>query len=519
MARIVKWFLIVTGFLLSTFLSAQAHANTTSAASCASTDVQAAINSASSGDTIVVPSGSCTWASAVNINNIAVTLQGQTTCTGTPVSSCTDNTSITLGVVPGGTTFSINGTSTNIVTLTGFTFIVACGTPNGCVAAGGDTISASFRIHHNHFIVAGTNGTATAIAAYEYGLIDHNLFDESGGSTNHMIDAHGDTGTAGFISWNTPSSLGAKGALFVEDNTINNSNQGDDTIDGYAGGRIVVRHNTINNASIGFHGTDSGSFRSMFSVEEYSNTFTNNSATEIRMLTLRGGTALIFSNTFAGSKGVWYGAALQNFRADGGGNTSSWQNCNGTNWKLGSTDPTTDAGRTNSTTGGVFWCNINRDTPATSNATCNAITPGDTATAYFDDNPGGAGPAGYACRDNPGRTHNQKLAPVYEWLNSPDYGIGTNDAPDHIAVNRDYYAYTTNFNGTSGVGSGLLSSRPATCTPNVAYWATDANTLYQCSSTSTWATYYAPYAYPHPLQQGGGVQTPAPPTNLKVVIQ
>ena len=35
------------------------------------------------------------------------------------------------------------------------------------------------------------------------------------------------------------------------------------------------------------------------------------------------------------------------------------------------------------------------------------------------------------------------------------------------------------FNGTIGVGSGLRANRPTTCTPEVAYWATDEQRLYQ----------------------------------------
>ncbi|MCK5606536.1 hypothetical protein KAR91_31830 [Candidatus Pacearchaeota archaeon] len=77
------------------------------------------------------------------------------------------------------------------------------------------------------------------------------------------------------------------------------------------------------------------------------------------------------------------------------------------------------------------------------------------------------------------------------------------------------------FDGTTGVGCGVLGSRPATCTVGVGYWATtqscstvaDANigvspttpiagTLYTCTSTDTWTDSYSPYTYPHPLRVG-----------------
>ncbi len=79
--------------------------------------------------------------------------------------------------------------------------------------------------------------------------------------------------------------------------------------------------------------------------------------------------------------------------------------------------------------------------------------------------------------------------------------------------NRDYYqqfgtnAESGSFDGTKGVGEGLLSARTSTCTagpggntPGVGYWATDTNTLYVCNPTNTWTTYYTPYTYPNPLQ-------------------
>ena len=80
--------------------------------------------------------------------------------------------------------------------------------------------------------------------------------------------------------------------------------------------------------------------------------------------------------------------------------------------------------------------------------------------------------------------------------------------------NRDYYLELPNydesasFNGTAGIGQGSLSARPSTCKPSVAYWATDTNTLYQCSSANTWTAYYAPYTYPHPLTQGRETRQP-----------
>jgi len=90
--------------------------------------------------------------------------------------------------------------------------------------------------------------------------------------------------------------------------------------------------------------------------------------------------------------------------------------------------------------------------------------------------------------------------------------------------NRDWYTTASSFNGTTGVGRGTLAARPATCTPGVAYWATDQGEwnaksagpdgeLFKCTATNTWTLYYIPYPYPHPLQGSGTLPAPQ---NLRV---
>jgi hypothetical protein len=97
-----------------------------------------------------------------------------------------------------------------------------------------------------------------------------------------------------------------------------------------------------------------------------------------------------------------------------------------------------------------------------------------------------------------------------------------------VVANRDYYpsasgvqtSPTSPFNGSSGTGWGTLANRPTTCTPGVAYFATDQGSwntstsnpygvqqngangvLYKCTAPNTWTLYYTPYIYPHPLQR------------------
>jgi len=65
---------------------------------------------------------------------------------------------------------------------------------------------------------------------------------------------------------------------------------------------------------------------------------------------------------------------------------------------------------------------------------------------------------------------------------------------------RECWQQVVPFTGTTGMGVGLLSARPATCTTGVGYWATDTQTLYRATATNTWEVYYRPYSYPHPLR-------------------
>jgi hypothetical protein len=101
-----------------------------------------------------------------------------------------------------------------------------------------------------------------------------------------------------------------------------------------------------------------------------------------------------------------------------------------------------------------------------------------------------------------------------------------------MTINRDFYLQISNtansgcpgactpFTGATGVGFGISTQRPTTCTAGpggtydtsptgsygVAYFATDLNggagILYVCTALNTWTQVYTRYTYPHPLDTG-----------------
>jgi hypothetical protein len=474
----------------------QGQAATLTAATCQAADVQAAINaSTSAADIVKVPAGNCTWNQTVLIDNKGLTLRGA----GIGQTNITDNGDLSAALI------ALNLSATNFVRVTGFTWIQsAAHSGSGIVSFIGAQGTLAFRFDHNRILITFGGARGVYVTAV-YGVIDHNILDVTAavGSIQMItVDGSHQGNDGGITPWTQPLTFGTNKAVYVEDNVVTYGSEDEDSMDSYSGARIVYRFNTVTNASIGFHGTDTGALRSLFSAEEYGNTFTNN-GTHVRSgIRLRGGTGLMWNNTFGGTKG-YDSFTPMIYRATVGTETFTWGYCDGTNWDLGSVNPSDIGSRTaQAANTGVRFLAAEPDTLCASGATC---------TRYLD----GAGSHGYPCRDQPGRTHNQVLAPLYEWDNGavhtvpfdgggapPPGNVGT-PLSNWLALNRDYYNYTTTFDGTAGTGQGPVSARPDTCTPLVAYWATDTRTLYQCVTPDTWTEYYQPFVYPHPLTVTG----------------
>jgi hypothetical protein len=459
-------------------LATPSEAATINAASCSSAHVQSAVNAATAGDTVMVPSGSCTWTVPVDINAKRLTLVGA----GIGVTTITD--SAPNGTGPANGALLVRGSSaTNFVDISRFTFIKGVAHPSGgIVNIAGTPEQIGFRVHHTRFLVP-SSGTASIYVVEPYGLIDHVTFDVTATTGSiHAIEGFGarPPSDVGFGPWMQPSAIGTNRAIFVEDSqiTYNVALAGIEVcIDGFTGARFVIRYNTFTNCFPGWHGTDSGSYRSVVSVEIYNNNFINNSAVKYRGATIRGGSGVIHHNTYTRTAGAgWDPYTLQIFRTPGSGlNISKWQYCDGSAWEIGSTDFSSADSRVCALVGSpqrVKFCSGNRDLVCTGDSTCSDAGAG-TCTAYFD---GASG--GYPCRDQPGRgSAGQTLSPWYEWSNTgtgaPTFGVFP--ATTLIQENRDYYVNTE-------------------------------------------APGYSPFMYPHPLQTANGqassLASPSAPTNL-----
>ena len=268
-------------FLACVFVAIGAQASTINANSCSATDVQAAINQTSTGDTVNVPGGSCTWNTVVTLSSSQqITLNGGG-------ATITWGSSGGLSVTP--------GTSTNTY-VTNFTFNGSF--TNGDCPIGFYTstspLTQTFRFYNN--TLNGGNpsspGTFICVNGNGPGLFDHNSFSTSHGA-DEMLHVLG-LGSGNGDGWLDVVPPGGPNMIFLENNTFSCSGSTiASAIESYYGSRTVLRYNTFTNAQIDQHGGGGIGARWW---EVYNNNFPDGAP-----ICMRAGSGVIYSNTGSGN--------------------------------------------------------------------------------------------------------------------------------------------------------------------------------------------------------------------------
>lgn len=455
--------IVLSGFLS---LPGMGYAATIYASSCSRSHVQTAIDSSTTGDTVVIPSGSCTWTSGVSIPS-----SKKLSIIGAGIGS----TVITWN--RDNTVFALNESGSRLSRMT----------IDGQVTVSGGN---GWRIDHVSFVNAASNSgrgiwiipTSTGEGTAAPGLVDNCTFNRRRIMVNGVYSS-----SLYNVSkvWDDPLDLGTiNKTVYIEDNTFRHV-EVHNAVDAQNAGAYVFRFNTVYDTYVELHGMAETMHRGSRKMELYGNDFIREAVSGwYQIARINSGTGVVFDNTYTGSESAVGTAAflLNEIRTATNTGTDGAGLCNGSSPFDGNTAgqngwPCRD--QIGTSTDSWLWTSGNPYPP-------------------------------------------QSLAPYYEWNNTQNGRNMTfsilSGSEVHIKANRDFYSETGSFDGTSGVGRGTIGSRPTTCTTGVAYWATDEGEwnsthdgpdgrLYKCTATNTWTLYYTPYTYPHPLRgEGGGIK-------------
>jgi hypothetical protein len=289
MRRRASWMII--GLLIGVACG-EAGAATIIVPSCASSDVQEAIDSVAGGGTVMLPECSASWNSPVTIPaSKGITLDG-------------NGSTIARGSLPDWSPLIRMAPNTAMSSrITGFNFTDSKSIQGYfIVVSGGTETSAKFRIDHCTF--TGLHVLRhIGVHAPVYGLIDNNVFTWS--SNNEVIhnEAYGASSTAG---WTNEVIPGSADALYIEDNTFTNITSGNpayfwggSAVQGYYGSRTVIRYNTMNMAQIDMHGTAGMTGARWWEI--YENTFNVvQNGNQDKYIGIRAGSGVIFNNHKSG---------------------------------------------------------------------------------------------------------------------------------------------------------------------------------------------------------------------------
>lgn len=303
------WLILIAWLMCCSLYAFNADAKIISAGSCSQADLTTAYNAASTGDTIVVPAGNCTWSSSLKIEK-AISIMG----------AGTSSTILTAGSNLGGGFFQISMTTTSVVRISGFKFDLSADRngQNYGIYAYYSTIG-SLRIDHCRFDY-GRDGIR--IDGRVFGVIDNNYFYND----DISVQLLGGTASQADQSWADPIVAGMDmglNTMYVEDNTFvrdhNMTAQTNNHIESGHGGRFVIRYNTFNgddyrtdavypyyvimlHGNGAYYGDGSNGLRGHPIVEIYNNTISGYRVDGA--ISFRGGSNIVHDNTITELRGV-----------------------------------------------------------------------------------------------------------------------------------------------------------------------------------------------------------------------
>ena len=536
-----------------------AHAQTSGpviqANSCQETDVNAVINGpthvAANGDTIQIPTGTCTWNSTISISGKGFTIVGAGTPNTLPsqVGAAPSNTTLIVNTygggqswglplfvvsnIPYGKTMRISMLNIQPVAGAGATTLVG-----GLSFVGTCTVSGcpNIRVDNITFPSSwdGPLRGGLILADGVFGVLDHNT--ASGVSLGPPLvqlahSAWQGIGGYGDNSFASADTFGTSQALYIENNLLSLARGTENDVNAMGGGiggnRAVCRYNTFNpQAGTGVcssHGTSwLGRFRGQRQVEVYRNTISCpacDAGTGVNS-----GTELVFENSWTGSWNElvtldvprdWHSIAPWNY-CDG---AQPYDTNDGTTYASGTVGT---GGTTTFSDGSKNWAInqwagsvVTNGTPySVHDVTQNvgAAILSNTATqysftgtlAYFKWNAGDSYQIrrATACIDQPGRSGgtlysgatpsptaaNQTLDPIYEWGDTHSGGGGTPITSRDVRLIANRDFYSENANqGAQTSNSSPFTGNPDTG-PGVGH-GTLANRPTTCTTgVAYWAT-------------------------------
>jgi hypothetical protein len=446
-------------------------AATLTASDCSKAAVESTISLANTGDLVVIPAGSCSWASAVTLNK-SITVKGQTTTSrnsSTYVVTPTDGTIIQK--------YGFNVTATTGVRITGITFDGNVVSP----ATEAITLPKSpigMRIDHNHFSHYRRIWDKGGGGGYLNVLLDNNRITQPG-EENLYIVGKGNT------SWSDGGPCGSSNpekTTWLEDNEwiLETADIGN-PIDSGEGARIVIRNNLFSGTAtrkwianlIETHGHcraywDGYDVAATYCLEVSGNKVTqpsNPSYIGQNFMKIRGGRSYTYNNTINGTG--WSGENVLFYIEE------TAINCNN-----------------------PYPCNVQAHEDAGYHA-----VPLSGAANYTN-----GMCTTWPCPMQPDNS--------YVWNNTKAGGSWINGVQGNAAfmiVNRDWW----DDSGAGGTNIISGTSRPGTCTVNDSYWETDNKKLYRCTAANVWTLVYTAYEYPHPFTLST-LSIPSSPQNVRI---